>query len=188
MQSDSHSVLLLSHDSKLISQIQAFLILPLFELTVTGDYNDARRISSERNYNIIIVDSGDGDGIDFATSLSDSYATVLLLVTAEHFDEISYRVEAYGILTFTRVFEPFYFYNMMKVAIAVHYKVQTLSSQTIKLKTKMEEIHLINRAKLLLVEKAGMSEEEAHRYLEREAMDKGIKKTAVAEKVIGKYK
>ena len=77
---------------------------------------------------------------------------------------------------------------MMKVAIAVHYKVQTLSSQTIKLKTKMEEIHLINRAKLLLVEKAGMSEEEAHRYLEREAMDKGIKKTAVAGKVIGKYK
>ena len=187
MQSDSHSVLLLSHDSKLISQIQAFLILPLFELTVTGDYNDARRISSERNYNIIIVDSGDGDGIDFATSLSDSYATVLLLVTAEHFDEISYRVEAYGILTFTRVFEPFYFYNMIKAAIAVQYKAQILSSQTTKLKVKMEEIRLVNRAKMLLMQNLKMTEQEAHRYIEKEAMDRGQKKTAVAENIVKTY-
>ena len=75
----------------------------------------------------------------------------------------------------------------MKVAIAVQYKVQILSSQTVKLKVKMEEIRLINRAKMLLMQCLKMTEQEAHRYLEKEAMDRGMKRMAVAEEVIKTY-
>ncbi|MCR4952669.1 MAG: ANTAR domain-containing protein [Treponema sp.] len=187
MDSDTHSVLLVSRDSKIISQISAFLMPPLFELTTTTDFNEARRISQERTFNIIIADSGDGYDTDFAINVADSYSTVLLLVPNEHFDQISYRVEGYGILSITKPFEPFYFYNMIKVAIAVQYKVQILSSQTVKLKAKMEEIRLVNRAKLLLIQHLKMTEQEAHRYLEKEAMDRGIKRIALAEQVIKTY-
>ncbi len=187
MDSDTHSVLLVSRDNKIISQISAFLVPPLFELTTTTDFNEARRISQERTFNIIIADSGDGYDTDFAINVADSYSTVLLLVPNEHFDQISYRVEGYGILSITKPFEPFYFYNMIKVAIAVQYKVQILSSQTVKLKAKMEEIRLVNRAKLLLIQHLKMTEQEAHRYLEKEAMDRGIKRIALAEQVIKTY-
>ena len=187
MEAESHSVLLVSRDNKIISQISAFLTAPLFELSVTSDYNEARRLSAERTFNIIIADSGEGYDTDFAINVADSYSTILLLVPNEHFDEISYRVEGYGILTITKPFEPFYFYNMIKIAVAVQYKVQILSSQTIKLKNKMEEIRLVNRAKLLLIQHLNMSEEEAHHYLEKEAMDRGLKRTALAEEVIKSY-
>ena len=119
MEAESHSVLVVSRDSKIISQISAFLVPPLFELTTTSDFNEARRLATERSFNIIIADSGDGYDTDFAINLADSYSTILLLVPNEHFDEISYRVEGYGILTITKPFEPFYLYNMMKIAIAV---------------------------------------------------------------------
>ena len=76
---------------------------------------------------------------------------------------------------------------MVKVAIAVQYKVQILSSQTIKLKNKMEEIRLVNRAKLLLIQHLKMTEAEAHRYLEKEAMDRGLKRIALAQEVIKTY-
>ena len=187
MNQESHSVLLVSRDSKIVSQIQVFLLAPLFELTVTDDFNEARRLASERTYNIILVDSGDGFDTEFAVNVADSYSTILLLVPPEHFDEISYRVEGYGILTITKPFEPFYFYNMIKVAIAVQYKVQTISSQTTKLKVKMEEIRLVNRAKMLLMQSLNMTEQEAHRYIEKEAMDRSMKKTSVAEEVIRTY-
>ena len=187
MEAESHSVLVVSRDSKIISQISAFLVPPLFELTTTSDFNEARRLATERSFNIIIADSGDGYDTDFAINLADSYSTILLLVPNEHFDEISYRVEGYGILTITKPFEPFYLYNMMKIAIAVQYKVQVLSSQTTKLKVKMEEIKQVNRAKMLLMQNMNMSEQEAHRYIEKEAMDRCIKKTAVAEQVISTY-
>lgn len=187
MEAESHSVLLVSRDSKIVSQISAFLVPPLFELTSTSDFNEARRLATERSFNIIIADSGDGYDTDFAINVADSYSTILLLVPNEHFDEISYRVEGYGILTITKPFEPFYFYNMMKIAIAVQYKVQVLSSQTTKLKVKMEEIKLVNRAKLLLMSNMNMSEQEAHRYIEKEAMDRGMKRTAISEEIIKTY-
>lgn len=187
MEADSHSVLLVSRDSKIISQISAFLVPPLFELTTTSDFNEARRLATERSFNIIIADSGDGYDTDFAINVADSYSTVLLLVPNEHFDEISYRVEGYGILTITKPFDPFYLYNMMKIAIAVQYKVQILSSQTTKLKVKMEEIKLVNRAKMLLMSNMNMNEQEAHRYIEKEAMDRGMKKTAISEEIIKTY-
>ena len=187
MEADSHSVLLVSHDNKIITQISAFLIPPLFELTTTSDFNEARRLATERTFNIIIADSGDGYDTDFAINLADSYSTILLLVPNEHFDEISYRVEGYGILTITKPFEPFYFYNIMKIAIAVQYKVQVLSSQTTKLKVKMEEIKLVNRAKMLLMSNLKMTEPEAHRYLEKEAMDRGLKRISLAQEIIKTY-
>ena len=187
MEADSHSVLLVSRDNKVISQISAFLVPPLFELTTTSDFNEARRLSTERTFNIIIADSGDGYDTDFAINVADSYSTILLLVPNEHFDEISYRVEGYGILTVTKPFEPFYFYNMIKVAIAVQYKVQILSSQTTKLKVKMEEIKQVNRAKMLLMQNMSMSEQEAHRFIEKDAMDRGMKRIAVADEIIKRY-
>ena len=187
MEADSHSILLVSRDSKIISQMSVFLVPPLFELTTSSDFNEARRLAAERTFNIIIADSGDGFDTDFAINVADSYSTVLLLVPNEHFDEISYRVEGYGILTITKPFEPFYFYNMIKIAIAVQYKVQILSSQTTKLKVKMEEIKLVNRAKMLLIQNLNMSEPEAHHYLEKEAMDRGLKRTAVAEEILKTY-
>ncbi len=76
---------------------------------------------------------------------------------------------------------------MMKIAIAVQYKVQVLSSQTTKLKVKMEEIKQVNRAKMLLMQNMNMSEQEAHRYIEKEAMDRGMKKTAISEEIIKTY-
>ena len=187
MEAESHSVLLVSRDSKIVSQISAFLVPPLFELTTTSDFNEARRLATERTFNIIIADSGDGYDTDFAINVADSYSTILLLVPNEHFDEISYRVEGYGILTITKPFEPFYLYNMMKIAIAVQYKVQVLSSQTTKLKVKMEEIKQVNRAKMLLMQNMKMTEQEAHRYIEKEAMDRGMKKTAISEEIIKTY-
>lgn len=187
MEAESHSVLLVSRDSKIVSQISAFLVPPLFELTTTSDFNEARRLAAERSFNIIIADSGDGYDTDFAINVADSYSTILLLVPNEHFDEISYRVEGYGILTITKPFEPFYLYNMMKIAIAVQYKVQVLSSQTTKLKVKMEEIKQVNRAKMLLMQNMNMSEQEAHRYIEKEAMDRGMKKTTISEEIIKTY-
>ena len=187
MTEDTHSVLVVTKDSKLSQSISVMLIPPLFETEVLNDFNEARRRVAERSYNIILVDYAEGEGADFATDVSEGLSTILLLTPPSLFEEVSYRVEGYGIIAITNPFDQFYFYNMIKAAIAVQYKVQVLSSQTTKLKVKMEEIKQVNRAKMLLMQNMSMTEQEAHRYIEKEAMDSGLKKTAVAEKIIKTY-
>ena len=187
MTEDSHSVLIVTKDSKLSQNIAAMLVAPLFETEVLSDFNEARRRVSERVYNIILVDYAEGEGTDFAIDASESLSTILLLTPPSLFEEISYRVEGYGIIAITNPFDQFYFYNMIKAAIAVQYKVQVLSSQTTKLKVKMEEIKQVNRAKMLLMQSMQMTEQEAHRYIEKEAMDRGLKRTAISEEIIRRY-
>ena len=187
MAEDIHSVLVVTKDSKISSQISAMLIPPVFELNIAGDFNEARRRFSERVYNIVIVDYADGAGVDFATDISSSTSTILLLVPAAQFDQISYKVEIFGVLSISSPFDQFYFYNMIKIAIAVQYKVQILSSQTMKLKNKMEEIRIINRAKLLIMQNLSLTEEQAHHHIEKEAMNSCRKKIDVAQEIIKTY-
>ncbi len=163
------------------------LVPPLFDVILAEDFNEARRLCAERVFNIVIVDFADGEGTDFAVDISSYTSTILLLAPTQFFDQISYKVEPYGILTITSPFDQFYFYNMIKIAIAVQYKVQVLSSQTIKLKEKMEEIRLVNRAKMLLMQNQGMTEQGAHRFLEKQAMDRSMKRIAVANEIIKQY-
>ena len=51
----------------------------------------------------------------------------------------------------------------------------------------VEDIKLVDRAKLLLVTCLNMSEEQAHRYLEKQAMDLRVSRLEVAKQVIQTY-
>ena len=48
----------------------------------------------------------------------------------------------------------------------------------------MEEIRLVNRAKWLLIEQLKMTEAEAHRHIEKQAMDRCVTRRAVAEDIL----
>ncbi|MFR0902788.1 MAG: ANTAR domain-containing protein [Anaerovoracaceae bacterium] len=47
---------------------------------------------------------------------------------------------------------------------------------------------MVNKAKWLLISRLNMEEKEAHRHIERQAMDRCITKRDVAEEIIQKYR
>ena len=51
----------------------------------------------------------------------------------------------------------------------------------------MEEIRIVNRAKWLLISELKMDEQGAHRYIEKQAMDRCISKRIVAEEIMKTY-
>ena len=52
---------------------------------------------------------------------------------------------------------------------------------------KMLEIRTVNRAKWLLIDQFKMTESDAHRYIEKQAMDACISRREVAENIIKTY-
>jgi len=56
-----------------------------------------------------------------------------------------------------------------------------------KLNHELSDIKIINRAKILLVTNLHMSEVQAHKYIERTAMDRCVKKREIAETIIRTY-
>ena len=52
----------------------------------------------------------------------------------------------------------------------------------------MEEIRLVSHAKWVLIDQLKMSEPEAHRYIEKLAMDRCVTRRAVAQDILSIYK
>ena len=66
-------------------------------------------------------------------------------------------------------------------------RLRKLEKKTLSVEERMEEIRIVNRAKILLVSELHMTEPEAHRYIEKHAMDTCVPKREIAERIIKTY-
>ena len=66
-------------------------------------------------------------------------------------------------------------YSAVKMLTAVQSKIRAMERETVNLKSRMEEIRLVNRAKWILIDRLKMTEPEAHRYIEKQAMDRCVR-------------
>ena len=66
-------------------------------------------------------------------------------------------------------------------------RLKKLEKKTLSLEEKMQEIRIVNRAKWLLITELKMTETDAHRYIEKQAMDRCVSKKEIAEEIIKTY-
>ena len=73
------------------------------------------------------------------------------------------------------------------ILLSTREKLRKTEKKTLSIEEKMEEIRIVNRAKWLLISELKMDEQGAHRYIEKQAMDRCVSKRVVAEEVIKTY-
>ena len=93
----------------------------------------------------------------------------------------------YGILTVSKPLARQVLYEAVNLLVAAGYRYKKVKIKNEKLTAKMAEIRIVNRAKWILIENLGLSEEEAHRVIEKQAMDERQSKREVAETIIHTY-
>jgi response regulator NasT len=79
------------------------------------------------------------------------------------------------------------FWNILELAIDTQIKLQEVQKENRELKQKIENIRIIDRAKCILISRLNLSEEEAHRAIEKQAMDMRASKRAIAEGILKTY-
>ena len=75
----------------------------------------------------------------------------------------------------------------IRLLAAVRIQLEQMQHKTEKLEAKVADIRIINRAKLLLVQHLQMTETEAHKYIEKQAMDTSMRRRTIAENIIRTY-
>ena len=65
--------------------------------------------------------------------------------------------------------------------------MQTMQAQTDQLRSQLQDLKRIQKAKGLLMRQLGMTEQDAHRWIEKAAMDRCVKKREIAETIIRMY-
>ena len=180
-----YSVLAVSSSQKFNESIRG--LLPesrYFPVTVMRDAASARRELLEQSYDLVVINAPltDEFGTRLALDVCDhSGAGVLLMVKAE-------RVTPRGVLALSKPTSSQLFAQSVRMLCITRERLRSMEKKTATIEEKMEEIRLVNRAKWLLIEELKMTEQEAHRYIEKQSMDQRISKREVAESVIRTYK
>ena len=71
--------------------------------------------------------------------------------------------------------------------IASRKRVQNLESENHKLQKKIDEIRLVDRAKCILIQYLNMTEPQAHKYIEKQAMNMRQSRLQTAEMILKTY-
>ena len=78
-------------------------------------------------------------------------------------------------------------WSALKLANATYNKMCLLKKENNELLQKIEDIRMIDRAKCILIQYLNMTESEAHRYIEKQAMDMRSTKRVIAEGILRTY-
>ena len=112
---------------------------------------------------------------------------VLLLAAPEHADAAATLLEQSGVLVLPSDAPESLIVQTIRLLTAVRIQLEQMQHKTEKLEAKVADIRIINRAKLLLVQHLQMTETEAHKYIEKQAMDTSMRRRTIAENIIRTY-
>lgn len=151
---------------------------------------EARRLLLERSFDLIVVNAmlKDESGERFSRHVaSTGISQVILAVKNEYFDEVSSVCENDGVLTVSKPLNKTLFRSALTFAKSTHSRVRRMQSENSELKRKIEDIRVVDRAKCMLISFRGMNEREAHRHIEKRAMDERMTRREIAEGILNEY-
>ncbi len=159
-------------------------------ITLASNSSEARQLISLNEYDLIIINTPPVDESwqrVCAEAAEKSLAGVILLVGGELGDDISEKLEARGIVVEKKPIESKLFHQTVKAVLISGRRIRNLRSENSRLQTKIDEMRIIDRAKCALIQYLNMTEEQAHKYLERQAMDMRVSKKKIAQRILNAY-
>ncbi|MBE6816635.1 MAG: ANTAR domain-containing protein [Ruminococcaceae bacterium] len=191
MEEHAYSMLVVSSTDNFNHAVAAMLPKASFQPVINvSTVTRARRTVAERNFDFVIINAPVGGdlGMHFAIDCSISHhALVLLLVPNEIHGDVYSKVAEHGVFTLQKPMNKATMENALRWLLTAKRKLSGAETKSTKMEDKMEEIRLVNKAKWLLISNEGLLEPEAHRFLEKEAMDRCVTKRVVAAEIIRKY-
>ncbi|MBQ2936450.1 MAG: ANTAR domain-containing protein [Lachnospiraceae bacterium] len=150
----------------------------------------AKRVLAEKTYDFVIINAPlpDDAGTRFAIDTCTTKQTaVLLLVKNDIHAGIHDKVAEYGVFTLPKPISKTTMTHALNWLESARERLRQFEKKTISIEDKMAEIRLVNKAKWLLISELHMSEPEAHRYVEKQAMDRCVSRRCIAEEIIKTY-
>ncbi|AUH70280.1 MULTISPECIES: ANTAR domain-containing response regulator [Gordonia] len=125
------------------------------------------------------------DGIDAASEIARKRIAPVVMLTAFSQREFVERARDAGAMAYlVKPFNQADLVPAIEVALSRYRELKVLEAEIADMSGRFEARKLIERAKGLLMDKQGMTEPEAFRWIQRNAMDKRATMKAVAEIVV----
>jgi len=185
------SALIVSRTEKSIDFFTELLrAASIHQITAAQSCGEARRRLLERSFDLVIVNAllRDESGERFSRdTAANGTSQVILVVKNEYFDAVSAVCEGDGVLTIAKPVNKTMFWSALTLAKSAHNRIRRMQAENARLQQKLEDIRAVDRAKCILISGLALSEQEAHRTIEKQAMDTRRTRREVAEDIIITY-
>ena len=128
--------------------------------TIVASGGEARRRMDSNDYEVVIIN----------TPLPDEFGHELGTAAVEKTDAVVILLAKTG--------------TAEQIAASNYKRLAVLRTENAKLLDKIAQLRLVDRAKCYLIEKKGMTETEAHRLIEKGAMDTRRSRGEVAQEIL----
>ena len=182
-QERTYSVLIVTASERFTDSIMPLLpMTDYWPVQTVSSVAEARRWLADTEFDIVLINTPlpDDFGMHLAIDIcTGSGAGVLLLVKNDHYN---------GVITLSKPTNRQMVAQNLRILCATRERIRQMQAKQATVEEKIKEIRLVNRAKWLLIECLNMTEAEAHRYIEKQAMDLRISRREAAENIIKTYK
>ncbi|MDE5619166.1 MAG: ANTAR domain-containing protein [Ruminococcus sp.] len=157
---------------------------------IVSSGSEARRIiSDDTEPKLVIINTPlpDEFGQELSVMISETTdAGVILICRNDIAEDISHSVADSGIVVVSRPLSN----EIFKEAIRKtdRSEIHGIKRENVGILTRIDEMRLINRAKCTLMEYLKFTEPQAHRYIEKQAMNNRQTRREVADKILNTYK
>ena len=186
-----YSILIVSASEQLTAFVKKVISDGRFSgIEVRKSVAQAAQELLNRHYDVILVNAPlpDDFGVEFVLDICDRYTSgVLILTPGDVCDDVTDRVIDYGVVVLAKPVTNRALARNIRHLCAIQDKIRNTEKKVLSLEEKINEMRIVNQAKCLLIEKEQISEEEAHRRIGKQAMDRCISRKLVAEEIIEKY-
>lgn len=182
----AHSILIVSSSEQFTSCVKKSLV-GFINIDVGKSVAHARRAILERDYDLVVINGPlpDEFGEEFALDVSDkTNSSVLLSVPREVYVDVAEHVTDQGIFTLSNPTDKIHVQRAVRFLVACQNRIKKIEKKVAAIENKMEELRIVSRAKILLMEKKNLTEDEAHRYIGKLAMDNGVTKRSIADRIV----
>ena len=147
----------------------------------------ARRLMAEQEFANVVIDTplADEPGGELALHAEEHCSGgVILFAKREIAVELEKRSASRGIVVIPKPVERDALRVALRALEIMRAKLSQAEEENRRLRARLVDEKTVARAKCLLIERDKLSEAEAHRYIEKKAMDSRCSKREVAENVI----
>lgn len=152
-----------------------------------SDGEEAIRLAEEHEPDLCVMDvkMPVTDGITAAERILDKHSCALVMLTAFSQTDLVERAGAAGAMAYVvKPFTPADLIPALEIALSRHEEILSLENEISDLTERFETRKRVDRAKGLLMERMGLSEPEAFRWLQKTSMNRRLTMREVADAVI----
>jgi response regulator NasT len=160
------------------------------DVSIVSSGDEARRKTQQDGFDLMMINAPLKDEYGYQLAMQMSTATsagIILICKQDAVEDMINQTIDSGVSVVAKPINKSVFHQAIRAGFAMRNRLQGLKQENAKLQKKLEELRYVSRAKCVLIETQAMTELQAHRYIEKQAMDTRRPRKEVALEIIAAY-